>query len=115
DPQLLLRNTLEHLEHLLPGQGPILDFVHHNTIHGFQHLPFFEALAAYEKLTGIAGFQSEAANREHYRRGRISDRDLEAVLTEDEALAAGEVLLRLGRYELRNADLYRVLLLHELP
>ncbi|HNH47732.1 MAG TPA: Na-translocating system protein MpsB, partial [Myxococcota bacterium] len=40
DPHQRLRAALEHASHLLPAQGPVGVFVHHNTLHAFEHLPF---------------------------------------------------------------------------
>ncbi len=69
-----------HLEHVLPGQAPIRDFVHHNTLHGYQHLPFTEALTASRKLTGAQGYLSPESFRALRAEGRIDDADLDAAL-----------------------------------
>jgi hypothetical protein len=39
-----LRQAIDHVAHFLPKQGPIGVFVHHNTLHAFEELPFEQAV-----------------------------------------------------------------------
>ena len=75
-----LIDLVGHLAHVLPAQAPIRDFVHHNTLHGFQHLPFAEALSAASLLTGAQTYWPEARFRESFGKGRISREDLNFAL-----------------------------------
>ena len=43
-PDHSLLRTIDRLAHLLPAQGPISIFIHHNTLHAFEHLAFEEAV-----------------------------------------------------------------------
>ena len=109
-----IRETIDHLEHLLPGQAPIGDFVHHNSLHGYQHLPFPEALAESERLTGARGYLPEERYRECLEQGRITREGLIRVLDGHETLKADEVIFEGEGRCLRRRDVYLGALLHPL-
>jgi hypothetical protein len=95
-----LRQAVEHAAHLLPMQGPIGVFVHHNTLHAFEHLPFEQAVIEAFHRFGAEPYMSEAVYRTERARGRIHAEDIEAVLeSESDAM----VFPRLSRRSLRRA------------
>lgn len=72
--------TLNHLRHYLPAQATLKDFVHHNTLHAFQHHSFFEALNQAQSTFGYKVLLNLNEYRKKYRNGEISDAILERVL-----------------------------------
>src|SRR5215475_7496794 len=78
-----LEQVIEHAAHLLPAQGPIRVFIHHNTLHAFEGLPFDAAVQKGARIFGCHPYLPEARYREMQAQGRIRVADLEAVLTED--------------------------------
>ena len=79
DRRTRLRSALAHAVHVLPTQGPIGVFVHHNTLHGFQHLPFHQAVAEASARFEAEPYLSEARFRAAFEAGRITEEDLAAV------------------------------------
>lgn len=101
-----LRDAVEHAAHLLPAQGPITVFIHHNTLHAFEDLPFDEAVRKGARIFGCHPYLSEDRYREKLGHGRIRIDDLNAVLHEDLQTRAAEPVLSLcTRLELRQAML----------
>ncbi|HLI83007.1 MAG TPA: putative inorganic carbon transporter subunit DabA [Bryobacteraceae bacterium] len=75
-----LLQAVEHAAHLLPMQGPIGVFIHHNTLHAFEHLPFEQAVIEASRLFGAEPYMTEAAYRTELARGRIQIEDINFVL-----------------------------------
>jgi len=114
DIRTRIREAIHHFEHVLPGQAPIKDFVHHNTLHGFQHLKFQEALAEAKRITGANGYLPPETFRQYLRQGRITREDLTAVLDQDEGLHTQEVLFQGPDGPITRGDIYLAGLIHPL-
>jgi uncharacterized protein YbcC (UPF0753/DUF2309 family) len=107
-----LLQIIEHFEHVLPGQAAIKDFVHHNTLHGFQHLPFPQALEAAHRVTGAYGYLPEEQFRRNYQAGRVTREDLERILSDDPELDSGEVIFTADAGQVQGGDILIAALTH---
>jgi uncharacterized protein YbcC (UPF0753/DUF2309 family) len=83
-PTEILAAALAHARHMLPAQAPLQGFVHHNTLHAFEHLPFHQGVLAASKCFGAEPFAREHVLARHLARGRIRPRDIDAVLSQDQ-------------------------------
>ncbi|MBI4818048.1 MAG: DUF2309 domain-containing protein [Deltaproteobacteria bacterium] len=84
-----LEAAIAHAAHLLPDQGPLNVFIHHNTLHAFQHLPFHEALIEAFRTLGGEPYLREEEYRAEIARGRITREDFEAALGDFSGPAVG--------------------------
>jgi len=83
-------HLLSVLKHYLPTQGPLKDFVHHNTLHAFQDMKFYDAL---HKASAIFGYQTTLTLGEYrdlYEIKRITPKTLESVIRQQKGDEAFE-------------------------
>jgi len=101
-----IQHVIDHVAHFLPAQGPIEVFVHHNTLHSFEDLPFNEGVTAGAALYSCNAYLPEHAYREKLEQGRIRLKDLESVLLDDLGDEADSLVAVFGtRFALRLAML----------
>jgi uncharacterized protein YbcC (UPF0753/DUF2309 family) len=103
--------AIDELAHLLPAQGPISIFIHHNTLHAFEHLPFEEAVELAGERLGCEPFLAESRYRDKLASGRILARDVERLLEEQ----LGETGARDIAGAVGRLDFWRVVALHGIP
>ncbi|MBL6447738.1 DUF2309 domain-containing protein [Fulvivirga sp. 29W222] len=75
-------DVLHKLKHYLPAQASLKDFVHHNTLHAFQHLKFHEALHQASQIFGYKTYLSLAEFRALFQEGKIREDVLDNVIQE---------------------------------
>ncbi|MFL5752470.1 MAG: putative inorganic carbon transporter subunit DabA, partial [Bacteroidia bacterium] len=74
--------VLHDLKHYLPAQAPLKDFIHHNTLHAFQNLPFHEGLRSASKIFGYKVSLTLDEYREYYHSGKIREDILDRIVSE---------------------------------
>jgi uncharacterized protein YbcC (UPF0753/DUF2309 family) len=79
--------VLHDLKHYLPVQAPLKDFIHHNTLHAFQHLKFYEATANAREIFGYKVSLTLHDYRNLYQQGRILHDILDRMLIERKGMA----------------------------
>lgn len=75
-------HTLHLLKHYLPSQTPLKDFIHHNSLHAFQNLKFYEAIFKASKIFGYQVTLQLKEFRQLYEIGRIKNNILERIIEE---------------------------------
>jgi uncharacterized protein YbcC (UPF0753/DUF2309 family) len=106
-----LTSVIDELAHLLPAQGPISIFIHHNTLHAFEDLPFEDAVEQAAERFGNQPFLAEDRYRAKLAAGRILDKDLEALVAEDLAASGADQIAGV----VTRFDLWRRLVLYGVP
>ncbi|MGE0931473.1 YbcC family protein [Peijinzhouia sedimentorum] len=76
------QNSLHKLGHYLPAQAPLKDFVHHNTLHAFQHEKFHSALQNASQIFGYKTYLSLEEYRKLYSEGKIREDILNNLIEE---------------------------------
>ncbi|MFZ4631234.1 MAG: YbcC family protein [Bacteroidia bacterium] len=70
---LLIEHALEHIRHYLPSQASLKDFIHHNTLHGFQDRSFHQACFEAAEVFGYSTYLSLEEYRALFASGRIRE------------------------------------------
>jgi len=74
-------HVLHELKHYLPSQQALKDFIHHNTLHAFQHMKFYDGIFKASKIFGFQVHLQLPEYREMYQTGRIRKDILQKVIT----------------------------------
>lgn len=75
-------HVLHELKHYLPAQQALKDFIHHNSLHAFQHMKFFDAIFKASKIFGFQVHLQLQEYRELYKSGRIRNDIVEKIITD---------------------------------
>lgn len=75
-------HVVHELKHYLPSQAPLKDFIHHNSLHAFQHMDFYEAIFTASEIFGFKVTFNVDEYRRLYDIGRIRKDVLERIIKE---------------------------------
>jgi len=84
-------HVIHELKHVLPSQQALKDFIHHNSLHAFQHMKFYDAIFKASRIFGYQVHLQLSEYRGLYKSGRIREDILQRVIVQKkgkEALAS---------------------------
>src|SRR6187200_2239370 len=100
------KHVLHELKHFLPSQQALKDFIHHNSLHAFQHMKFYDAIFKASKIFGYQVTLQLSEFRELHKTGRINNEVLEKIIAEKKGVnEAGQWKQKLlhNKYDIHNS------------
>ena len=79
--------VLHDLKHYLPAQAPLKDFIHHNTLHAFQHLKFEKGIRKASEIFGYKVSLSLDEYRTLFTSKKIDEANLNQKIIDRKGLA----------------------------
>jgi hypothetical protein len=79
--RLKIRSMVTMAGEVLPFFWPMRNFIHHNPLHGLEHLPFEQAVAEATRLFHARGYLGRADYQRLIARGSIDPAVLQALVT----------------------------------
>ncbi len=76
------KHLLNELRNYLPSQAPLRTFIHHNSLHAFQNIKFYDAIFKASKIFGYQTTLQLSEFRTLYKTGRIKDHVLDRIIVE---------------------------------
>ncbi|MDG2088196.1 MAG: DUF2309 domain-containing protein [Arenicellaceae bacterium] len=105
-----LQHAIEEAAEPISQFWPMKGFVHHNPIHGFEHLPFDEAIRQAKNLFGAEGYLPNGEYRGFYKTGRIDEANVNRALARLGPKSDASILL--ASKAITAAEVQRIHLLH---
>ncbi|MEZ4742091.1 MAG: putative inorganic carbon transporter subunit DabA [Bdellovibrionota bacterium] len=111
DEQLIIKNAVESARKWLPNQAPISKFVHHNTLHNFEDMPFEDAVEFVSSIRKTNSYKLHMEYLQDYKNKRISADDIDFVVAEFCQKEIGKNNDKINLKSLTVFDFYRSLLM----
>ena len=80
------QKLIHALKHYLPTQTPLKDFIHHNSLHAFQHMKFYDAIFTASKIFGYKTTLQLQEFRKLFEIGRIREDILDKIIADRKGL-----------------------------
>ena len=76
-----VHHVIHELKHYLPSQTSLKDFIHHNSLHAYQHMKFYDAIFKASEIFGYQVTLQLSEFRQLYQNGRIREDVLDHVIS----------------------------------
>ena len=88
---------------------PMKTFIHHNPLHGLEHLTFEKAINEGERFLKGRGYLSNSENQKYFKEGRISEDSINEALKN---VSQSNETITLGDQKFSHLDVLRAILIH---